>query len=365
MSEPLNPTGAPPKPIIPTPSRPRKLSRPVKILIEVALLAGLVALFYFVLDPQQLSIQIRRVTVNSILGLLCFQLAIHITGMLQWVVLLRQSGIKASPWRVFWARLSGCAITSLTPSAYFGGEPFRAALLKDESFTYRQVFATIAVDKYIELFTKLPIAVLGLGCLIFKAHPSTTLVIISSAFVVFCFAFFFFLMVKLFQGGDFIVRFTKRILRPFTRMRPRSAAKAYHAMRDFRQGVAHLFKSKKAFYLGMSLGLLLATVELFQYAYVLRVLDIPRDIIADASIIFFGHVFLGIFSVIPGNVGSMEGVFLFVFTLLGLGSDRSLVFSVIMRIGQLVMVALGLGNIVVSRISKRVGKGADRIRTGA
>ncbi len=341
----------------------KKLSKPLIFLIEGVLLAGLIVLFYFVLDPKQLKTYLLRITPGSILWLLCFQVAIHTVGMVQWVVLLRQSGIKASAWRVFWARLSGCAVTSLTPSAYFGGEPIRAAMLKDDSFTYRQVFATIAVDKYIELFTKFPIAVLGFGCLLFLTHPSQLLVIISSVFVVFFFGFFIFLMVKLFQGGDFIVRFTKALLRPMTKVRPRTAVKVYHAVRDFKQGVAHLFKSKKAFYLGMSLGLLLSVVELFQYYYVLSVLDIYS--ITDAAIIFFGHVFLGIFSVIPGNVGSMEGVFLFVFTLLGLGSDRSLIFSVIMRIGQLVMVALGLGNIVVSRIKKRVGKGADRIRTDA
>ena len=42
-----------------------------------------------------------------------------------------------------------------------------------------------------------------------------------------------------------------------------------------------------------------------------------------------------------------------------------LIFSMIMRIGQLVMVALGIGNIVVSRVTRRMRKGADRIRTGA
>jgi uncharacterized protein (TIRG00374 family) len=341
----------------------KKISKPLKIGIEILLLVGLVALFYFVLDPKQLKVYLLRVTLRSILWLLCFQVAIHLVGMLQWVVLLRQSGIKVSPWRVFWARLSGCAITSLTPSAYFGGEPFRAAMLKDDTFTYRQVFATIAVDKYIELFTKFPIAVLGFGCLLFLAHPSQALVIISSVFVAFFLGFFTFLMVKLFQGGDFIVRFTKAVLKPMTKVKPRVAVKVYHAVRDFKQGVAHLFKSRKAFYLGMSLGLLLSVVELFQYYYVLRVLDILS--LADAAIIFLGHVFLGIFSLIPGNVGSMEGVFLFVFTLLGLGSDRSLIFSMIMRIGQLVMVGLGVLNIVVSRITKRIRKGADRIRTDA
>ena len=64
------------------------------------------------------------------------------------------------------------------------------------------------------------------------------------------------------------------------------------------------------------------------------------------------------------------GVFLFVFTLMGLGSNRSLIFSLLIRIGQLVMVGLGLANIVISRLTGpargvRASEGADRIRTGA
>jgi uncharacterized protein (TIRG00374 family) len=335
----------------------------LKILIEVALLAALVVLFIFVLDPAALRGYLAKVTLVSIVGLLGCQLALHLVGALQWLVLLRQAAIRASLWRVFWARLSGCAITSLTPSAYFGGEPVRAALLKDDSMTYQNVFATIAVDKYIELFTKYPIALMGFGFLILLANPPRALVLLSSIFVAFFFALFFLLMVKLFQGGGFIMSLFKRILRPLTRFRPRVAVRVIRVIRDFTHSVSLIIKSKKAFYLAMALGLLLSAVELFQYAYVLAVLDIHS--IPNAAIIFFGHVFLGIFSLIPGNVGSMEGVFLFVFNILGLGSDRSLIFSMIMRIGQIVMVLLGVVNILVSRLKKRLGKGADRNRTDA
>lgn len=98
----------------------RKISKPIKVAIEVLLLAALVVLFVVLLDPKQLRGYLLRVTLSSILGLLAFQFAIHIVGTLQWVVLLRQSGIRKNVWHVFWARLGGCAITSLTPSAYFG-----------------------------------------------------------------------------------------------------------------------------------------------------------------------------------------------------------------------------------------------------
>jgi uncharacterized protein (TIRG00374 family) len=345
----------------------RGLSRPLRIVIEALLIGGLVVLFVVILDPKRLQEDFGRVTAATILGLLAFQVSIHTVGMLQWLVLLRQAGIHAGPWKVFRARLSGTAITSLTPAASFAGEPVRGALLKDPATTYRRVFATIAVDKYIELFTKLPVGALGFGFLIVRVHPGAALIAVSTLFVASFLGIFLLLMVRLFQGGDFVVRLFKRLVRPLARVRPRAAAKVIHVVRDFIRGVAHLIRSRRAFYLAMLLGVALSVIELSQYAYVLWVLGIFS--VGNAAILYFSHLFVGVVGFIPGNVGTMEGMFLFAFTLLGLGSNRSLIFSVILRIGQLVMVALGLANLVVSRLTRRgveeAVKGADRIRTGA
>ena len=345
----------------------RGLRQPIKIVIETLLIGGLIVLFIVVLDPRRLQEDFSRITVVTLLGLLAFQLGIHTVGMLQWLVLLRQAGIRAGPWKVFRARLSGTAITSLTPAASFAGEPVRGALVKDPATTYRQVFATIAVDKYIELFTKLPVGALGFGFLIFRVHPSAALVVVSALFVSFFLGIFLLVMVRLFQGGGFIVTLFKRLVRPLARVRLRAAAKVVHAVRDFTRGVSHLVRSRRALYLAMLLGVLVTVIELAQYAYVLGVLGVPS--VGNAAILYFSHLFVGVVSFIPGNVGTMEGMFLFAFTLLGLGSNRSLIFSVILRIGQLVMVALGLFNLVVTHVTGRVlreaMKGADRIRTGA
>ena len=182
------------------------------------------------------------------------------------------------------------------------------------------------MDKYIELFTKFPIAVLGFGFLVVRGRPGTLLVVLSGLFVAFFLAIFLLLMVRLFQGGDFIMRLFKVILRPLTRVRPRLAVTIIHPVRDFTRSVAHLIKSRKAFYLAMSLGLLLSAVELV--AVLVRAVG-PRASSASPMRPSSSSATSssGIFSFIPGNVGSMEGVFLFVFTLLGLGSDRSLIFS--------------------------------------
>ncbi|HTO23822.1 MAG TPA: lysylphosphatidylglycerol synthase transmembrane domain-containing protein [Spirochaetia bacterium] len=345
----------------------RRLGRPLTIAIETVLIGGLVVLFIVILDPQRLREDFGRITAVTLLGLMAFQVGIHAMGMLQWLVLLRQAGIRAGPWKVFRARLSGTAITSLTPAASFAGEPVRGALLKDHATTYRRVFATIAVDKYIELFTKLPMGALGFGFLIFSVHPGAVLVVVSALFVAFSLGIFLLVMVRLFQGGSFIVRLFKRLVRPLARVRLRAAARVVHVVRDFTRSVSHLVRSRRALYLAMLLGVLLSAIELGQYAYVLAVLGVPS--VGNAAILYFSHLFVGLVGFIPGNVGTTEGMFLFAFTLLGLGSNRSLIFSIILRIGQLVMVALGLCNLVVTRVAGRVlreaVKGADRIRTGA
>ena len=73
----------------------RALSRPVRILIEALLIGGLVVLFIVILDPERLQEDFSRVTLVSILGLIAFQFGIHTFGMLQWLVLLREAGIRA------------------------------------------------------------------------------------------------------------------------------------------------------------------------------------------------------------------------------------------------------------------------------
>jgi hypothetical protein len=72
--------------------------------------------------------------------------------------------------------------------------------------TYRQLFATIAVDKYIELFTKFPIAVVGFAFLILRAHPGRTLVVISSLFVAFFLAMSLGLLLSLVELAQQVLR---------------------------------------------------------------------------------------------------------------------------------------------------------------
>ncbi|HET6488002.1 MAG TPA: flippase-like domain-containing protein, partial [Spirochaetia bacterium] len=294
-----------------------RISKPVKIAIEVVVIGLLVLLFFLVVDPARLRVYLALITLRSIGGLLAIQLTLHLVGMVQWLLILRQAGVTSSAWEVFWTRLSGCAITSLTPSMYFGGEPVRASMLKNPTVSYQTLYATIAVDKYVELFTKLPAAAIGFAMLIQLAQPGPALLILSAAFIlVFC-AFFLYLMVKLFQGSRFVLRAAKWVLVPMARVRPRLAVKIQMALKEFTKDVSRILKKKLSFALAMFFGLLLSAVEVLQIYYVLAVLGVYD--LRRAFAIFFATVFQGLLSFIPGNIGTMEGLNLFMFSILKLG----------------------------------------------
>ena len=341
------------------------LSRPVKICLEIVILGLLVFLFMEVLDFHQVKGYLQLITPRVLLGILGFQLAILLIQTFQWGLILREAGTYRGAWLTFWARTSGFALTYLTPSMYFGGEPVRASLYKSGKTTYQKVYATIALDKYIELAGKIPCILVGFSILVYFVHTGTLLIIVAGTILAVFIGFFIFLIAKLFSSETFIVTFFKRLLRPITRINPRLAVKVVKAMREFAKDVHTLIRRRKIFYLAMAAGMRVASVEVLQTLYILYVLGHPS--LPNSFVIFSTVVIQGLIGLLPGNIGGMEGTHLFIFNILRVGSDPSLVYTIILRIGQMTMVLLGLLNIVVWRIDRarvRV-RGADRNRTDA
>lgn len=345
-----------------------RLPRWARVAIELVALGLLVLLFALVLDFKEIQGILRRITYQVVLVVVGFQLFLQIAGTFQWGLILREAGIHRGPWHVFWSRVSGFAVTYLTPSMYFGGEPVRASTYKNCTMSYQRLYATIALDKYIELATKFPCIIAGFAILVFLIHPGTTLVVVAGAMVMGLTGFFVFLMVKLFSSRTFIVTFFKRLISPLARLNPRIAVKVIRAMKEFAQDVAEIIRRKRTFWLALSTGIAVAVVEVMQTWYILRILD-PRwpgpDLLIRSFVIFSTVILQALVGLLPGNLGGMEGTHLAIFNVLGIGSARSLVYTIVLRIGQMTMTALGILYIVGWRIRRARMRGADRNRTDA
>ena len=338
-----------------------RLSRPLRIAIEVTVLALLVLLFVKVLDPRQLRRYVALITPQVVTGILTFQLAILVTQTFHWALILKEAGIYRGFWWTFFSRVSGFALTYLTPSMYFGGEPVRASLYKDAFMSYEKVYATIALDKYIELGAKIPLIIVGFSLLVYFVHTGTVLIFIAGFILLVFIGLFLFVIVKLFSSRTFILTAIKPVVRPLARINPRLAVKILRSMREFAKDVHEIIRRRRIFYLALAAGVLVALVEVLQTDYILFVLGHPS--IPNSIVIFSTVVIQGLIGILPGNIGGMEGTHLFIFNLLRIGSNASLVYTLILRMGQLTMVLLGLGFIFLWRVEKVRVRGADRNRT--
>jgi glycosyltransferase 2 family protein len=340
-----------------------RLSRPVKIGLEILVLVLLVALFIKVLDFRRVQSYIQLITPRVFLVIFCFQIAILLIQTFQWGLILRQAGIYRGVWWTFWSRISGFALTYLTPSMYFGGEPVRASLYKDCTMSYQKVYASIALDKYIELASKIPAIIVGFSLLVYFVHTGTALIVVSGALLAVFIGFFVFLIVKLFNSEKFIVNLFKKLLRPVARLNRRAAVKVLRSMREFAVDVRTIIRRRRIFYLAMAAGVLVSLVEVLQTLYVLSVLG--HASLPNSFVIYTTVVIQGLIGLLPGNIGGMEGTHLFIFNVLRIGSDPSIVYTIILRMGQMTMVLIGLLNIFAWRFERARVRGADRNRTDA
>ncbi|NOY09186.1 MAG: flippase-like domain-containing protein [Spirochaetes bacterium] len=329
----------------------RRSKKYIIITAEILFLTVLIFLFLRILNFNQFKRNIRIIKPSNIAVILLFQSAVYILGALHWSVLLKQAGIKRSFLSILRARISGFSVSYITPSFYFGGEPVRASLLKDDKVTYNSLFATVTLDKYIELFSKFPAVIIGLSLLVILFDPAVSLIIISGIVTGLLIGVFLFLLIKLFNDKTFIDRFFKILLKPFAKLKPGTAVKLYRIIRDFEKEVGVIIREKKYFYLAISIGVLVSFIEVMQTYYILSLLHSQNLI--KSFIIFSSTIFSAVFTFIPANLGGMESVNLFIFTLLGLGAGRGLVYTIILRIGHLGFVALGLLNLMFSRIVKK------------
>ncbi len=341
----------------------RKTKKIIIIFIELVIIIALFVYFGFVIaqDYDKFASTLSRITVPFFCGLILIQVAKHGVGSVEWLILLRQAGSKRSFFTLFTARLTGFAISYLTPSLYLGGEPARAAVLNDPSITYKKALASVILDKYIELFTKLPCIITGFALLIIILKPEFFVIFISTLFIVFFVSLFIFLLIKLFKDKSFLNKFFKVLLRPLLKVRPRTAVKVIMIVKEFQTDISTIIKEKKAFYLASVVGFVISLIEVFQSYYIISFLYptgySPLMILIFSFIIYFSSL---IFSLIPyptpGGLGPVEGVYVIFFTLFGMFRADGLLYSLILRMGQSVSISGGLINLFLRRVFKKRDK---------
>lgn len=255
---------------------------------------------------------------------------------------MRGYGVKAPISLSFWARIGSFAVSYLTPSMHFGGEPVRALVIERESdSTYSRIFATIVAER-ISMMTALVSAIV-IGALfgLFSTIPKDTLlylVLVSLLFVA--------LLVTLIMNFYRQLFIFTRFIQWLERTLPWSEyiEKAERVVKNLEQEInmafgQHIKHTFIAFLLDLiATFFMLLRPQIYFYYTQGRIFSIFELIMLFALISILSSVFW----ITPGGIGIAEGGLIGIFALFGINGSEAVAYSFSVKVVEFFFVGVGL-----------------------
>ncbi|MFP4589616.1 MAG: flippase-like domain-containing protein [Candidatus Acetothermia bacterium] len=317
----------------------RKITTIVSVLLGLLVIAGIV---YYIGFEDIVGLILRLGWAGFASLVLTVSLTFVFWGA-SWIVILRADGVNAPVWSCLAARLSSFAVSYLTPSMHFGGEPVRALLIdKETDSSYTKVFATIATERITTALALACFVLLGAYEGIANQLPTQTLsyLILLSA----VFGGLLVLLVINFTGGHF---FFSRIARRAVKAFPaghRFVQKTEEVVNNLENDISRAFQEHRrstvyAFLLNM-VAILFMYLRPQVFFYFSKGKLFPPS---ELAIIFALTILLSSFLwITPGGLGISEGGLIGIFALVGVKGSDALAYSFSVKMIELFLVGFGL-----------------------
>ncbi len=263
-----------------------------------------------------------------------------------WALLLRAYGIRTPLRRVAGARLSMFAVSYMTPTLYFGGEPFGAFLIADkESAPKTRVFATIIVERFL-LGVSLTMLMLVGG---FYAAMSPSIPASEKRIFIAGLGFIAAWIVAGFVNFARNLKWVSRIVRGLGRLVPRwsdrltrAAAKISETEDEVSLAFTRHRKVTAVVFLIQIVTMLLTFVRPQVYFGATQGITFS---IGQLAILYALYILLGFFLwITPGGIGTSEAGAIGIFRLIApsVTTSQSVAYSLTFKLAEAVFVAIGL-----------------------
>ena len=312
----------------------------LSLLVGAALLGGV---FYYV-GWRNTFAEIGSLHTAGILALAGNVLLTSIMWIVGWWVILRGYGVMIPFRRVVGARLSGFAVSYITPSLYFGGEPVRALIAADSSSApITRIFATIVVERFLGGLSL--IFFILIGGFFALISPQVTHIERQAVLIGVPFISFWIIIGLIDFAGNFkwISRIIRSLERIFTRWRG-ELERAANKVAETEDEVYNAFtKHWRATLLSLLIQLianLLVYIRplVFFYFSSRTILTFPQ-----LSLVFTLSIIMSmVLWITPGGLGTGEAALIGIFALVGIAKDGAVAFSLSYKFFELLVVAIGL-----------------------
>jgi putative membrane protein len=314
---------------------------------ELLLLGGGLLLFaalFYAANPAEVARQLRQLGWLTVLAVLPYFTAYAVDTLGWWWVLTRAFAapgacrVPSLP-RLFALRAAGEAINGITPTAYLGGEPLKAWLLRRHGVPLAPGLASALASKTALMLTQGLFVFLGVLIAIQAWRPSVPLPLVVGIGLA--------LMALV---GAAMIGVQRR--RPFTVLL--AVSRRWSGRRTllaaWEEDLTALDDLLKEFYDRRTGDFLVCcgfhfagwTLGSLEVWLLLWLLGAPVDFATAFSIEALAGVAKLAALIVPGSLGVQEGGQLLIFVSFGLGAARALTFSLIRRARELVWIAFGL-----------------------
>lgn len=263
-----------------------------------------------------------------------------------WTTLLRAYGIRTPILRVAGARLSTFAVSYLTPTLYFGGEPFGALLVADKAEApMTRVFATIIVERFLLGVSITAFLLVGSFYAVISPAipPHTKLWFIAGL------AFIAAWIVIGFVNFARNLKWISRIIRWIGRRIPRCEARLTRAaakVSETEDEVSHAFTRHRRATLVVFLIQVATCVLTFLRPQVFFGASLGVQFAVGQLAIFYAlYILLGFFLwITPGGIGTSEAGAIGIFRLIApsITTGQAVAYSLSFKLAEAIFVAIGL-----------------------
>ncbi len=323
------------------------------LLASAAGVALLVGIIYYV-GWGDIYAKIVRLGIDGFGVLFLAVLISTSAGIANWWIILRSYGIKMPLRTICGSRLSGQAISHLTPSMYIGGEPVRALLVFGRTTTPKtRIAATIIIERFLSGLSFIVFILVGTTAALISPAISTQgriLVLLGTLWIV---GWLIVGWLNFIGNRKWISRFVSGLERRFPGKRFLSKAAEKIAETEEEINVAFTTHRRGILvaFLVQSIATFFVYLRPYLFFYFSRGMGFT---LPQLSILFTLNIMLSSFLwLTPGGIGIAEGGRIGIFALVGVSQGDAVAFSLVIGFLDLLFVFVGLAYLLHRGIRRR------------
>ncbi|MBN1858197.1 flippase-like domain-containing protein [Candidatus Bipolaricaulota bacterium] len=334
----------------------------VSVVVGLGLLGGVL---YWVGIGGILA-QLSALGVVGILAVFANVVLSMMAYVLSWWIILRIYGVDLPLPTVIASRLGGYAVSYLTPTLYFGGEPVRAIMaMKRTSATGPRVIATIVVERFLGGIAVLVFLIIGTFSV--ALHPEIEASSRRGVFAGMAFISFWLLigLVNFAWNFKWVSRAIRWLKHPIPRWKvglDRAANKVSETEDEIANAFSHHWRGTVlAFLIQLVVTFLVFLRPLIFFYFSSQLIFTPGQL----WILFVFNLMLSfLLWITPGGLGTSEAAMIGIFSLVGVGKQGAVAYSLIFKAVEFLFVAVGIMGVVRLGLSQ-VGSKRTRARVAS